>query len=67
MVEVTFRVSCRHCQSSEPGYSEPDSARILRAYEERWSLRGVERTFGVSRQTRAGGSMPMRGRLTKAP
>lgn len=33
------------------GYSEADKARILRAYEERWSLRGLERTFGVARQT----------------
>ena len=33
------------------GYSEEDKARILRAYEERSSLRGLERTFGVSRQT----------------
>jgi len=32
-------------------YTEEEKERILRAYEERSSLRGLERTFGVSRQT----------------
>ena len=33
------------------GYSEERKAEILRAYHERSSLRGLERTFGVARQT----------------
>ncbi|MBA3570295.1 MAG: helix-turn-helix domain-containing protein [Pyrinomonadaceae bacterium] len=33
------------------GYTEQERARILRAYHERSSLRGLSRTFGVSRQT----------------
>ena len=48
---------CRDCgkQSREnPGsnaYSDSRKDEILRAYEERSSLRGLERTFGVSRAT----------------
>lgn len=48
---------CRDCgkQSRDnPGSAAYDDARkeeILRAYEERSSLRGLERTFGVSRAT----------------
>jgi transposase-like protein len=48
---------CRSCgkQSREnPGsnaYPEDRKDEILRAYEERSSLRGLERTFGVSRNT----------------
>ena len=34
-----------------PGYSEEHKETILRAYQERSSLRGLERTFGVSRNT----------------
>ena len=33
------------------GYTEQERERILRAYHERSSLRGLSRTFGVSRQT----------------
>lgn len=33
------------------GYSEERKAEILKAYHERSSLRGLERTFGVARQT----------------
>ncbi len=33
------------------GYTESQRDTILRAYEERSSLRGLERTFGVSRKT----------------
>jgi len=33
------------------GYTEAERERILRAYHERSSLRGLTRTFGVSRQT----------------
>ena len=32
-------------------YTEEERERILRAYHERSSLRGLSRTFGVSRQT----------------
>ena len=48
---------CRSCgrQSREnpqpPGYSDERREEILRAYQERSSLRGLERTFGVSRET----------------
>jgi transposase-like protein len=33
------------------GYTEEERERILRAYHERSSLRGLSRTFGVSRNT----------------
>jgi insertion element IS1 protein InsB len=33
------------------GYSEAQKEQILSAYHERSSMRGVERTFGVSRPT----------------
>ncbi len=33
------------------GYSDQEKERILRAYEERSSLRGLQRTFGVARHT----------------
>ena len=36
---------------SPNGYSEAEREIILRAYEERSSLRGLERTFQVARQT----------------
>lgn len=48
---------CRNCRRTSrdspqaPGYSEEDKERILRAYQERSSLRGLQRTFGVSRNT----------------
>jgi transposase-like protein len=48
---------CRTCgrQSREhpqlPGYSPERREEILRAYQERASLRGIERIFGVSRST----------------
>ena len=48
---------CRECgrQSRDnPGstaYSEQRKGEVLRAYQERSSLRGLERTFGVSRST----------------
>jgi transposase-like protein len=46
---------CRTCQRQSRenpmphAYSEERREEILRAYEERSSLRGLERTFGVSR------------------
>ena len=36
---------------SSNAYSEERREEILRAYEERSSLRGLQRTFGVSRNT----------------
>ena len=48
---------CRTCgrQSRDdpqrPGYSDARREEILRAYQERSSLRGLERTFGVARST----------------
>jgi insertion element IS1 protein InsB len=45
------------------GYSEEEKERILKAYEERSSLRGLKRTFGVERNTvskwiKKAGSLP---------
>jgi transposase-like protein len=51
------RYHCRNCGRScrsAPGqgaYSEARKAEILRAYQERTSMRGLTRIFGVSRQT----------------
>lgn len=46
--------SCGRQSRANPspnGYEEERREEILRAYEERSSLRGLERTFGVSRNT----------------
>jgi transposase-like protein len=51
---------CRACQrqsredSTPLTYPQERREEILRAYEERSSLRGLERTFGVSRTTMLG-------------
>jgi len=51
------RYLCSDCgrtsrDSPQPnGYTPEERERILRAYHERSSLRGLSRTFGVSRQT----------------
>ncbi|HEY0321731.1 MAG TPA: IS1 family transposase [Pyrinomonadaceae bacterium] len=51
------RFLCRDCgrysrENPQPnGYTEQARQIILRAYEERSSLRGLSRTFGVSRNT----------------
>jgi transposase-like protein len=51
------RYFCRACKQSSRenpasrGYSDERKEEILRAYEERSSLRGLERTFKVSRYT----------------
>ncbi len=51
------RYLCRDCaqrsreQPRTLAYSEEEREQILRAYDERSSLRGLSRTFGVSRQT----------------
>ena len=47
---------CRACGASgvlkpKNRYTEAEQAVILKAYEERSSMRGIERTFGVSRAT----------------
>lgn len=42
----------RSCDNAQPkGYSAERREEILRAYQERSSLRGLTRTFGVSRTT----------------
>ena len=54
------RFLCNDCgkrsrQNPQPnGYTEQEREEILRAYQERSSLRGLERTFGVSRNTVSG-------------
>lgn len=51
------RYWCHDCQRSsrdEPqtiGYSDAEREEILRAYDERSSMRGLTRTFGVARNT----------------
>ena len=51
------RYLCRDCgrrSRDNPGsnaYSDEERELILRAYDERSSLRGLQRTFGVSRNT----------------
>ena len=51
------RYLCRACgrrSTADPrpkGYTEEERELILRAYQERSSLRGLSRTFGVSRNT----------------
>lgn len=53
----TQRYRCHGCHSTfcenpqPPGYTEEEKATILAAYQERSSLRGLTRTFGVSRTT----------------
>jgi transposase-like protein len=45
---------CQHYSRDNPqpnGYPESERETILRAYDERSSLRGLTRTFGVSRNT----------------
>lgn len=50
---------CKHCgtvrvlEYEEPRYDEPAKNRILAAYEERASMRGISRILGVSRITLA--------------
>src|SRR5215204_7285073 len=54
------RYLCRDCgqrsreQPRTNAYSEEEREQILRAYDERSSLRGLARTFGVSRNTVTG-------------
>ena len=49
--------ACRYTFREHPkpqGYTEAEKQRILDAYQERSSLRGLTRTFGVSRTTVSG-------------
>jgi transposase-like protein len=51
------RFLCKDCSKNsredpQPnGYTDDEREQILRAYQERSSLRGLSRTFGVSRNT----------------
>lgn len=51
------RYWCKDCERSSrddpqaPGYTEAEKEQILAAYQERSSLRSLERIFGVSRKT----------------
>jgi transposase-like protein len=52
------KYKCHSCGSYgtlevEPKYSTTRKAEILQAYQERSSMRGISRTFGVARQTLA--------------
>jgi transposase-like protein len=49
---------CKECnraslENPDYGYSEERKEEIIRAYQERSSMRGVSRTFGVARNTLA--------------
>jgi transposase-like protein len=49
-----FCQDCRRNSREDPqpnGYTDEQREEILRAYEERSSLRGLTRTFGVARNT----------------
>ena len=50
------RYHCKDCnraslENPDYGYSEARKDEILKAYQERSSMRGITRTFGVSRTT----------------
>ena len=50
------RYHCKDCNRAsldnpDYGYSEVRKEEILRAYQERSSMRGISRTFGISRNT----------------
>lgn len=50
------RYYCKDCKRAsldnpDYGYSEERKEEIIRAYQERSSMRGIARTFGVSRNT----------------
>lgn len=50
------KFKCNDCGSygtldASAKYTEDRKEEIMRAYEERQSMRGIERTFGVARQT----------------
>jgi transposase-like protein len=50
------RYHCKDCgraslENPDYGYSEARKEEILRAYQERSSMRGISRTFGIARNT----------------
>jgi transposase-like protein len=52
------RYQCKACgrasrEKADYGYSEERKEEILRAYQERSSMRGISRTFGIARNTLA--------------
>jgi transposase-like protein len=52
------RYHCKDCQRAslenpDYGYREARKEEILRAYQERSSMRGISRTFGIARNTLA--------------
>jgi transposase-like protein len=52
------RYHCKDCgrasrEQADYGYSEARKEEILRAYQERSSMRGISRTFGLARNTLA--------------
>jgi len=57
---------CYGTLNPDYGYSEERKAEILRAYHEHSSLRGLERTFGVARQTVSAWLIPS-GAQEKSP
>ena len=48
---ISAERAVRRVENPDFGYGEARKEEILRAYEERSSLRGLARTFGVSRNT----------------
>lgn len=53
------RYHCKDCNRAsldnpDYGYSQARKEEILRAYQERSSMRGISRTFGISRNTLKG-------------
>jgi transposase-like protein len=50
------RYQCKDCkrasgENPDYGYSEARKEELIKAYQERSSMRGISRTFGISRQT----------------
>lgn len=50
------KYKCRACgkasrENPDSGYSEARKEEVIRAYQERPSMRGIARTFGISRNT----------------
>ena len=53
IVAVILQYSCKDCKDSKvlhpkSRYTETEKAKILRAYNERMSMRGIKRVLGVS-------------------
>ena len=63
------RYHCKACNRAsldnpDYGYSEERKEEIIRAYQERSSMRGIARTFGVSRNTLSTWLKKSRGNTT---